>query len=122
MLQARLKPDSLAEYVPAEIDDDAPRISLEDGQFELAYQPIVAVAGSDQAQYQVLLRMRQPDGSLLPASQVIPAAELAGGSAQIDHWVLEHALFVLAERQAAGPSLRLFVSQSPRSLARRKSR
>ena len=118
VLQARLKPDSVAEYVPAEIDDDAPRISLEDGQFELAYQPIVAVAGSEQAQYQVLLRMRQPDGSLLPASQVIPAAELAGGIAQIDHWVLEHALFVLAERQAQGPSLRLFVSQSPRSLAR----
>ena len=118
VLQARLKPDSVAEYVPAEIDDDAPRISLEDGQFELAYQPIVAVAGSEQAQYQVLLRMRQPDGSLLPASQVIPAAELAGGIAQIDHWVLEHALYVLAERQAQGPSLRLFVSQSPRSLAR----
>lgn len=118
VLQARLKPDSMAAYVPAQIDDDAPRISLEDGQFELAYQPIVAVAGNDQAQYQVLLRMRQPDGSLLPASQVIPAAELAGGIAQIDHWVLEHALFVLAERQAQGPSLRLFVSQSPRSLAR----
>ena len=118
VLQARLKPDSVAEYVPAEVGDDAPRISLEDGQFELAYQPIVAVAGSEQAQYQVLLRMRQPDGSLLPASHVIPAAELAGGIAQIDHWVLEHALFVLAERQAQGPSLRLFVSQSPRSLAR----
>jgi EAL domain-containing protein (putative c-di-GMP-specific phosphodiesterase class I)/DNA-binding response OmpR family regulator len=118
VLQARLKSDSLAEYMPAQVDDDAPRISLEDGQFELAYQPIVAVAGNDQAQYQVLLRMRQPDGSLLPASQVIPAAELAGGIAQIDHWVLEHALFVLAERQAMGPSLRLFVSQSPRSLAR----
>ena len=118
VLQARLKSDSLAEYIPAQVDDDAPRISLEDGQFELAYQPIVAVAGNDQAQYQVLLRMRQPDGSLLPASQVIPAAELAGGIAQIDHWVLEHALFVLAERQAMGPSLRLFVSQSPRSLAR----
>ena len=118
VLQARLKPDSVAEYVPAEVGDDAPRISLEDGQFELAYQPIVAVAGSEQAQYQVLLRMRQPDGSLLPASQVIPAAELAGGIAQIDHWVLEHALYVLAERQAQGPSLRLFVSQSPRSLAR----
>ncbi|OHE90121.1 MAG: hypothetical protein A2213_03305 [Lysobacterales bacterium RIFOXYA1_FULL_68_6] len=32
--------------------------------------------------------------------------------------MLEHALYVLAERQAQGPSLRLFVSQSPRSLAR----
>ena len=118
VLQARLKPESLAAYEPAQLDEDAPRISLEDGQFELAYQPIVAVAGSDQAQYQVLLRMRQADGSLIPASQVIPAAESAGGIAQIDHWVLEHALYVLAERQAEGPSLRLFVSQSPRSLAR----
>lgn len=118
VLQARLKAESLAAYEPAQVDEDAPSISLEDGQFELAYQPIVAVAGSDQAQYQVLLRMRQPDGSLLPASQVIPAAESAGGIAQIDHWVLEHALYVLAERQTEGPSLRLFVSQSPRSLAR----
>jgi EAL domain-containing protein (putative c-di-GMP-specific phosphodiesterase class I)/DNA-binding response OmpR family regulator len=118
VLQARLKTESLAAYEPAQVDEDAPSISLEDGQFELAYQPIVAVAGSDQAQYQVLLRMRQPDGSLLPASQVIPAAESAGGISQIDHWVLEHALYVLAERQAEGPSLRLFVSQSPRSLAR----
>ena len=118
VLQARLKHSNLAAYAPAEVAEDAPRISLEDGRFELAYQPIVAVAGSDQAQYQVLLRMRQPDGSLLPASQVIPAAESAGGIAQIDHWVLEHALYVLAERQAKGPSLRLFVSQSPRTLAR----
>ena len=118
VLQARLRGNNLAAYTPTQVAEDAPRISLEDGQFELAYQPIVAVAGSDQAQYQVLLRMRQTDGSLLPASQVIPAAESAGGIAQIDHWVLEHALFVLAERQAKGPSLRLFVSQSPRTLAR----
>ncbi|MGX5729046.1 EAL domain-containing protein [Pseudoxanthomonas beigongshangi] len=118
VLQARLKGNNLAGYTPAQIADDVPKIALEDGRFELAYQPIVAVAGSEQAQYQVLLRMRQPDGSLLPASQVIPAAESAGGIAQIDHWVLEHALYVLAERQSQGPSLRLFVSQSPRTLAR----
>lgn len=118
VLQARLKANNLAGYTPAQITEDVPKIALEDGRFELAYQPIVAVAGSEQAQYQVLLRMRQPDGSLLPASQVIPAAESAGGIAQIDHWVLEHALYVLAERQSQGPSLRLFVSQSPRTLAR----
>ncbi|UBB25627.1 EAL domain-containing protein [Pseudoxanthomonas japonensis] len=118
VLQARLKGNNLAGYTPTQVTEDAPKISLEDGRFELAYQPIVAVAGSDQAQYQVLLRMRQPDGSLLPASQVIAAAESAGGIAQIDHWVLEHALYVLAERQSQGPSLRLFVSQSPRTLAR----
>ncbi len=118
VLQARLKGNNLAGYTPAQIAEDVPKIALEDGRFELAYQPIVAVAGSEQAQYQVLLRMRQPDGSLLPASQVIPAAESAGGIAQIDHWVLEHALYVLAERQSQGPSLRLFVSQSPRTLAR----
>ncbi|WP_454828726.1 EAL domain-containing protein [Pseudoxanthomonas wuyuanensis] len=118
VLQARLKPSNLAAFEPAQPSDDSPRISLEDGQFELAYQPIVAVTGSGQAQYQVLLRLRQQDGSLLPASQVIPAAETAGGIAQIDHWVLEHALYLLAERQAQGPSIRLFVSQSPRTLAR----
>ncbi|KRG71602.1 EAL domain-containing protein [Pseudoxanthomonas dokdonensis] len=119
VLQARLQADGLAAYHPAQLQDaDSPRLSLENGSFELAYQPIVSVAGSEQAQYQVLLRMRQPDGQLLPAAQVIPAAESAGGIAQIDHWVLEHAIYVLAQRQVQSPALRLFVSQSPRTLAR----
>ena len=49
-----------------------------DERFELAYQPIVAVAGGDEAQYQTLLRLRQTDGTLHTAAEIMPAAETAG--------------------------------------------
>ncbi len=118
VLQARLQPDSIAAYTPAKLDPEEPALVLDSTKFQLAYQPIVSVAGSEQAQYQVLLRMREADGSLLPASKVIPIAESTGGIAQIDHWVMEHAIYLLSQRQESGPSLRLFVSQSARTLAR----
>jgi EAL domain-containing protein (putative c-di-GMP-specific phosphodiesterase class I) len=93
-------------------------MAMLEGQLELAYQPIVAVAGNEQAQYQVLLRLRQPDGTLLSAGQVVPAAEASGRIADLDQQVMEHALDMIATRAAAGSPLRLFVSQSPRTLAR----
>ncbi|HEY5972868.1 MAG TPA: EAL domain-containing protein, partial [Pseudoxanthomonas sp.] len=98
--------------------DDEARIALADADLELAYQPIVSVAGSEVAQYQVLLRMRQADGTLVSAAQAVPAAEMAGRIVELDRQVLERVLALLARAQSEGPALRLFVSQSPRSLAR----
>jgi len=117
-LQARLEPQGVLAYSPAVAEENAPHLDLVDGQLELAYQPIVAVAGSDQAQYQVLLRLRRADGTLLQAGQVIPAAEAAGRIADLDQQVLDHALGLLQHYQHAAPPLRLFVSQSARTLAR----
>ena len=51
------------------------RDALDDDRFELLYQPIVAVAGSDVAQYQTLLRLRATDGKLHNAAEIVPAAE-----------------------------------------------
>jgi len=117
-LQARLRPEGVAAYVPPTDQEARERLALLEGQIELAYQPIVAVAGNDLAQYQVLLRLRRPDGSLLAAGQVIPAAEACGRIGDLDQQVMEHALNLIAERAALGTPLRLFVSQSPRTLAR----
>ncbi|HEY0335168.1 MAG TPA: EAL domain-containing protein [Stenotrophomonas sp.] len=117
-LQARLDRDGVLAFTPAVVEEGQDPLQWFDGQLELAYQPIVAVAGSDIAQYQVLLRLRQPDGTLLQAGQVIPAAEAAGRIADLDQQVLDHALGLLQHYQHAKPPLRLFVSQSPRTLAR----
>jgi len=117
-LQARLRSEGVAAYVPPSDTEAQERMALLEGQLELAYQPIVAVAGNEQAQYQVLLRLRQPDGTLLSAGQVIPAAEASGRIADLDQQVMEHALDMIAQRGAEGRPLRLFVSQSPRTLAR----
>ena len=117
-LQARLHSDGVAAYVPPSDSEAQERMALLDGQLELAYQPIVAVAGNEQAQYQVLLRLRRSDGTVLSAAQVVPAAEASGRIADLDQQVMEHALDMIVQRKASGTPLRLFVSQSPRTLAR----
>src|SRR4249919_1126277 len=94
------------------------RDALADDRFELIFQPIVAVAGGEEAQYQTLLRMNAPDGTVHNAAEIVPAAETAGMIHDIDRWVLERGLDVLQQRRAQGRPVRLFVPQSPRTLAR----
>lgn len=117
-LQARLLSAGVAAHVRREDIAAQEHLALLDGQLELAYQPIVAVAGGDSAQYQVLLRLRQADGSVLAAGQVIPAAEAAGRIADLDQQVMDHALGLLDLYRHATQPLSLFVSQSLRTLAR----
>ena len=84
---------------------------------ELLYQPVVAVAGSDDSQYQVLLRLRGTDGKLLPAAEVIPLAERGDFILDIDRWVLQASMKLIRDRRAEGRPLRLFVTQSALTLA-----
>ncbi len=120
---ARAIPIGIAAYLPAADDADsetlvaAMRAGLKDGAFELMFQPVVAVAGGEEAQYQVLLRMRDTAGVVHGAGELVPAAERAGLIPDIDAWVLEQAIALLPERDS-GRALRLFVSQSPRTMAR----
>jgi PleD family two-component response regulator/EAL domain-containing protein (putative c-di-GMP-specific phosphodiesterase class I) len=84
---------------------------------ELLYQPVVAVAGSDDSQFQVLLRMRDSNGKMHSAAEIIPAAERGDCIVNIDRWVLMQALALIRDRRAEGRPLRLFVTQSPLTLA-----
>lgn len=86
-------------------------------RLELLYQPVVAVAGSDDSQYQVLLRLRDASGKLLPAAEVVPLAERGDFIVDIDRWVLTAAMKLIRERRAGGRPLRLFVTQSALTLA-----
>jgi len=93
------------------------RDAIADRRFELLYQPVVAVAGSDDSQYQVLLRMRDRAGKLLSAADVIPVAERTGAVLNIDRWVITEAIELIRDRQAESRVLRLFVTQSSLTLA-----
>ena len=84
---------------------------------ELLYQPVVAVAGSDDSQFQVLLRMRDSSGKMHSAAEIIPAAERGDCIVNIDRWVVMQALSLIRDRRAEGRPLRLFVTQSPLTLA-----
>ncbi len=84
---------------------------------ELLYQPVVAVAGSDDSQYQVLLRLRDSQGKLISAAEVVPLAERGDFIVDIDRWVLQASMTLIRDRRAEGRPLRLFVTQSPLTLA-----
>ncbi len=59
----------------------------------LEMQPIMSLQTPHEAKdFEILLRMRGPDGSIIPAWKVVPIAEQHGFIAKIDRWVLRTAL------------------------------
>lgn len=68
------------------------RSALERNQFCLYQQPIVPVRklpGEDLVHYEVLLRMIDEGGNLIPPTAFIPAAERYNLMPQIDRWVVQ---------------------------------
>ncbi len=89
------------------------RRGLADGRFVLHAQPVVALAGDDTAErYELLLRLRDDDGELLPPSGFLPHAERVGLIADIDLWVVGEAVAMLHRDR----NLRLSVNLSPLTL------
>ena len=59
----------------------------------LLMQPIMSLrAPYESLNFEVLLRMREPDGTITSAGEIISAAENNGGVAVIDRWVLGNTL------------------------------
>ena len=64
--------------------------ALEEGRFCLYAQPIVPIDGhsTHSGHYEVLIRMRDEAGALVPPNKFIPAAERFGLMPRIDRWVV----------------------------------
>jgi EAL domain-containing protein (putative c-di-GMP-specific phosphodiesterase class I)/PleD family two-component response regulator len=122
---ARGTPAGVAAHVPRATGAGAGQglaasigMALKDGRLELAFQPVVAVAGGEEAQFQALLRLRDESGTLHRAGTLVPAAEAAGLMPDVDRWVIGQAVELMRKRREENRAVRLFVSQSPRTLAR----
>ena len=64
----------------------------------LEMQPIMSLrAPHESLNFEVLLRMREADGRIVPAGAVIAAAEKSGRASMIDRWVLSTTLAWIAE-------------------------
>jgi PleD family two-component response regulator/EAL domain-containing protein (putative c-di-GMP-specific phosphodiesterase class I) len=121
---ARGKANAIAAYEPpraadSEQDSDMLRQvqeALAENRIELAFQPIVSVVGSENVQYQTLMRMRDQHDQLRTAGEIMPIAERFGVVLDIDRRVLSQAVAILDERVRSGRSARLFVPQAARSL------
>jgi multidomain signaling protein FimX len=87
-----------------------------DEGFMLNYQPIISLHGDGGEVYQVLLRMKGPTGEIVKPVTFFPIAEEHGLVDQIDRWVIQRAIDVIAERKRAGKITTLFVKLTPDSL------
>jgi len=68
----------------------------------LVMQPILSLRAPFEAlDFEVLVRMREPDGSVTPAGPIIAAAENNGRAAVIDRWVLANTLAWLERHRDA---------------------
>ncbi|MDR5865317.1 bifunctional diguanylate cyclase/phosphodiesterase [Halomonas koreensis] len=86
------------------------RRALQDDDFVLMAQPIVRLEDRDVKHYEVLVRMREEDGSLVSPAHFIPVAERNGMIVELDRWVLRHSLRALCSLQERGISLSVNLS------------
>lgn len=109
---ARAEPDVQHQQAVRE----ALRHALDADGLELAYQPIVALHGGEDAQYQALLRLRTQDGTVFTAADILPVARADNQLETLDHWVLSRAMDTIEARQQEQRAVRLFISQTIESL------
>jgi len=94
----------LAEYLQCAVDENL---------FRLVYQPIASLHGNGIEKYEVLLRLYDRGGAVVPPARFMPVAENNELMCSIDRWVIETAMDVLRKR---GKGTSLFVKVSSGSI------
>ena len=89
-------------------------------RFSLLAQPIIDYATGRPSQHELLLRMRDEYDDLIPPGAFLYIAERLDLVQQIDAWVIQQAIELLAEDDAACEGLRLSINLSGRSLGEPK--
>src|SRR5262249_29828619 len=71
--------------------------AVEDGRLELYAQRIVGISPGIEAQpfFELMVRLRDEDGTLVPPNEFIPAAERYNVMVMVDRWVVSHAIDLL---------------------------
>lgn len=88
------------------------RDALREERFVLHYQPVIRLGNGQAEHYEALVRMLGPDGEPVLPDQFLAAAERFGLISQLDRWVIDKVIDVLA----AVPHARIFVNLSGVSL------
>jgi predicted signal transduction protein with EAL and GGDEF domain len=91
------------------------RRAIQNGEFELFYQPLVNVQTLRVTVVEALLRWRTPDGRHLAPGEFLAVAEESGLIVEISDWVLRTAIKTAAEwYRGEWPDARVAINVSPR--------
>ncbi len=96
------------------------REALDNDLFVLHAQPILDLRTDRVSQYELLLRMKAPDGELIAPTVFLDIAERSGLIQDIDRWVVRRAIQLMADHRAAGRELRLEVNLSGKAFGDRE--
>jgi len=92
------------------------RRALDDGDFEVHYQPIVDLDGERTVGVEALIRWNHPERGMLPPAAFLDMAETLGLLPRLGGWVLEEACRQAAVWQAQEPGIELNVNLSASQL------
>ena len=92
------------------------RAAIEDNRLVLYVQPILDLRADEISQYELLLRMIDDDGEVLPPGAFLASAERVGLIQEIDVWVARSAIRLIDQHRKAGRELRLEVNLSGRTM------
>ncbi len=92
------------------------RHALEQNQFELYYQPKVALHDSQIHGVEALIRWNHPQRGLIPPGEFIPYAEESGLIVPLGKWVMEAAARQAAVWKKQGHAIRIAINISARQL------
>jgi diguanylate cyclase (GGDEF)-like protein len=93
------------------------RRALDQGEFELVYQPEMDLKSLEPGVVEALLRWRTPDGRLLGPDAFLGVAEESGLILELTDWVLRTAIAAAAQwHRGAWPGVRVAINVSPRQL------
>ena len=81
--------------------------AIRDNRIIPAYQPVVNQKDPDKSFFEMLARIKNPDGTFIPAYKFIPIAENTGFIRMIDIEILKSALYTLNENKDIAVSVNL---------------
>lgn len=76
------------------------REALMDNRLELFVQPILSTRSGKLHSYEVLVRLRDKQGTLFPPGAFLPSAERYNLSERVDRWVIDHVFDWLEQHQS----------------------
>ncbi|MCK4834431.1 MAG: EAL domain-containing protein [Gammaproteobacteria bacterium] len=77
--------------------------ALKDDRFQLYQQPIVGASDNKRTHLEILLRMIDEDGNIIPPGAFMPAAERYGLMPEIDRWVIEKVFAFMGRNDPSDP-------------------
>lgn len=95
---------------------DRIRSAIEDHRLTLYAQPILDLQSDEISQYELLLRMVDEKGEVLPPRAFLATAERFGLIQEMDEWVARSAIRLIEKHRKAGRELRLEVNLSGRTM------